>query len=547
MKELSVLQKDFVEALNYPSKKYRALALEPISVPRDPLITSYPQLPGKKISVKNFFYSLYFTAFDVRDYGPSILKFMKIFNSLSVKKVYLETYRDGYHADTRLLSSAKKSLEKEGFEVSGAVTPTHFSSKTSFNEFSSATGCYSDPAALKKLKAEFERAAAVFNEIIIDDWFFTVCRCPSCEKARGKKTKEEFRSKLILDASKKYIIAPAKKINKKVKLILKLPQWFGNYINNGYDIEKLAPLFDGISAGTEARDPLKTPFLPVHGSLLINYLRSIAPGKVTSAWFDPYMCTKETYCEQAYQSLLGGAKELILFSAGILAQPLVLPLAAELASQSEKFDRFSSFKNIFSVPVLRDPSAYDNEHFEQYLLSAGIPAYMRPPGKISEKIVVITAQSCPPSGIAKLFASLIKENKEIIITAQAALSAGRQFKIKKLKTPVKVKAIKYSGREEEPQGGLYITYDMQGLKNYVLANNAYPVIAFRKIKKTGVWILNLPHTKDEILSHTNAGLPAGHRVIFRLKGFTEALRSIFKGYANVNLYNKIKTFYKHTW
>ncbi len=212
--------RDFVESLNYPSKKLRPLGKEPISVPRDPLITGYTPFKGKKVSPKNFFYSLFFTAFDTRDYGPDIHRFMRIFSPLNIKKVYLESYRDGYTVPVEILEKAAEDLKKYGVEAAGAVTPTHFSDKQKYNENPSPTGCFLDREGNRKMKKVFELTAFVFNEIIVDDWFFTVCRCPACKKSKGKKSWEEFRAKTIQDAAKKYMINPAKSVNKKVNIIL---------------------------------------------------------------------------------------------------------------------------------------------------------------------------------------------------------------------------------------------------------------------------------------------------------------------------------------
>lgn len=115
----NVINRDFIDALSYPSKKTRPLGKEPLSVPRDPLITDYTPFNARTAVPKTFSYSLYFTAFDVRDYGPDIKKFIKIFSPLTLKKVYFETYRDGYTAGRDALAAAKKELEKEGIRVSG--------------------------------------------------------------------------------------------------------------------------------------------------------------------------------------------------------------------------------------------------------------------------------------------------------------------------------------------------------------------------------------------------------------------------------------------
>jgi hypothetical protein len=542
----NVIKKDPIDAFSYPSKKPRPLGKEPLSVPRDPMIEDFTPFEGGKAAPQNFFYSLYFTAFDVRDYGPDIKKFMKVFSPLSIKKAYLETYRDGYSADVKLLENLKKALEKEGVEVSGGITTTHFSDKAGFNSWPSASSCYTDRDALKRMKKEFETAAGIFDEIIIDDWFFTVCECPGCVKAKGKKDWGEFRGRLMADAAEKYMIAPAKKANKKVSLVLKLPQWYERFVDAGYDMERLLPLFPEIAVGTESRNPHNSEYMPVHGSLIFNYISRLATGKASKAWFDIYNCTKEVFAEQAYQSVLGGARELILFCAGILPQPLMRPLVAELIAATPKIDRLAHFKSLFKVPMIRRTNAVDSHKLEQYLQMAGIPLFVTPEKLPREKMVIMTGESCLPAERAKVFNAMVKGKKDMFITADFAAGAGRHFKIKKLETPVRIDSFKYNSREENVDARAYIDYDVQGGKETCLVNGAYSLVSCFKVKDSAVWVFNTPRSKGELSSRDGHRFNEGLRFLLRSSDALEALKAPFNTYVNVNLYDKIKTLYRHS-
>lgn len=541
----TVIQKDFVDTFSYPTKNPRPLGKEPLSVPRDPLINDYTPFNVAPVSPKNFFYSLYFTAFDVRDYGPDIKKYMKIFSPLNIKKAYLETYRDGYTVDKKTLQDAKKALEKDGIGVSGGITTTHFSDKGNFNPRPSPTSCYMDREGNRKMKKEFEFAAGIFDEIIIDDWFFTMCECPACAKAKGKKEWGDFRGKLMADVSEKYVIEPAKKANKKVKLILKLPQWYEKFMSSGYDLNRLLPLYDEIAVGTETRNPGTTRFMPVHGALLFNYISRLAPGKVKKAWFDIYNCDKSIYTEQAYQSVLGGAGELILFCAGILPQPDNRPIVEEMINSTEKIDRLSHFKSIFKVPLVRETNSEDSGKLEQYLLMAGIPLFITPDKEPKEKMVILTGQSCAPNERAKVFNSMVKAKKDMLMTAEFAAGAGRHFTIKKLEEPVRVESFKYNGREENVDAKTYVDYDVQGGREILLANGAYSILSYYKVKDSAIWVFNAPRSKGEITNHAGVKFSDGLRFLLRSRAFIEAIKSPFNTYVNVNLYGKIKTLYKY--
>ncbi len=537
-------QIEFCESLNYPSKNLRPFAKWPISVPKDPLITDFTPFKGKTISPKNFYYALFFTAFDVRDYGPIIKKYMKIFAPLSIKKVYLETYRDGYTVEQPLLESVKAELIEEGYEVSGAVTPTHFSDKVK-NSFPTASGCFTDKEANKKMKKVFEMTAGIFDEIIIDDWFFTACECSDCKKAKGKKTWQEYRSKLMSDVSKKFIMEPAKKVNPNVNIILKLPQWYERFYDRGYDLTKLIPIFDEIGVGTETRDFKQARFMPAYGSMFFKYMKQIAPGKVKKAWFDIYQCGKEIYTEQAFQSVLGGAQEIILFCAGIMPQPLMRPLVEELIEKTDKMGRLSSFGKIFTIPMIREANTYGDELLAQYFLMAGIPAYLTDKRNIKEKIVILTAQSARKEDFPALFAFLIKNRKNIVLTVEAAKYLKKYFEVEELEDHVQVETIAFRGTEEMLDDTIFINREIQNGKRIALVNNAYSLITGYKIKGSTVWVLNLPYTTDELEGHTGVKFSANFRYILHSPLMMKALRAPFEPYANLTLYEAIKTFYKY--
>lgn len=541
----SVPAKDFVDALSYPSKKNRPLALEPISVPRDPLITVYNPFKGKKVTPSNFTYSLIFTAFDVRDYGPEIKKFMKIFSNLDIKKVYLESYRDGYSAEPALLVKAKKELLSAGFAVLGCVTTTHLSDRAKYNEEAMASSCYTDGAAQKKLKAVFEETASIFDEIIIDDWFFTLCRCPECVKARGKKDWAEYRGKLMADTAKKSVIAPAKKANPKVKIILKLPQWYEGYSRAGYDLEKLLPLFDGICAGTETRDYNRASYMPVYGGMLMRYLSELAPEKVKSAWFDIYMCDEKIYTEQAYQSVLAGASEIILFCAGIMPQKENIPIVEKLIEKTAQIDRMKNFSGLYTVPFICTPGGSGDYGLHQYFLMAGIPIYLTPKTVLKEKIHVLSEQSAPAAARPALFNALLKRKKDMVVTAGFASSVKKYFNVTKLKKEIKADFFRHSGYDESVNSKIYMSTDVLKARNITLVNNAYPVLAYTKIKDSSVWILNLPYSKEEITTHMGTKENAGYRYMLRKKSITAPLKNLFMPYSNTNLYDKVKTYFRY--
>jgi hypothetical protein len=80
-------------------------------------------------------------------------------------------------------------------------------------------------------------------------------------------------------------------------------------------------MFDTIWVGTETRDPdnqqwgRKTQY---EAYFIMRWLGEIGGAKCGGGWFDPYGTSPATYVEQARQTVLGGAREALLFCYGSL-------------------------------------------------------------------------------------------------------------------------------------------------------------------------------------------------------------------------------------
>src|SRR5574341_689305 len=150
--------------------------------------------------------------------------------------------------------------------VSGCITPTKVGKSST--GWKNTISCYSDSATQERVKAIFEFAAGLFDEIMIDDFWFTDCACPECDQARQAKlvrignqsypvsgnTWEDYRCELMVRLSRDYVLAAAKRVNPKCKLIIKYPQWYDRFHERGYEILRETADFDWIWVGTETRD-----------------------------------------------------------------------------------------------------------------------------------------------------------------------------------------------------------------------------------------------------------------------------------------------------
>jgi len=265
--------------------------------------------------------STLFTAQNVRAYlsaDEGINKAIDWCKKTGVTHVFIESYRDRYTADRKVLRHAKSRFSAEGFEVSGCVTTTKIGKiSTGWNVIS----CYTDKATQDELQKIFEYTASIFDEIMIDDFLFTDCTCDQCRKARGDKTWADYRCGLMVKMSRDRILKPAGAVNPDVKIIIKYPQWYDNFHNRGYEVLRQTADYDKIWVGTETRDYGNRRWgkkVQYEAYYIMRWLGEIGGPKTGGGWFDPYGTTENTYVEQARQTVLGDAKEMLLFCYGSL-------------------------------------------------------------------------------------------------------------------------------------------------------------------------------------------------------------------------------------
>ncbi len=249
----------------------------------------------------------------------------------AVTKVYLEEFRGAYQAERDTLIKARERFRKEGFDVSGCVTTTKVGKPS--NRSKNTISCYTDKPTQEKVKAIFEFAASLFDEIMIDDFWFTDCTCDACDAARkartvtiGEKTYpvagdtwEDYRCELMVRLSRDCVLAAARKVNPKAQLIIKYPQWYDQFHERGYEVVRETADFDRIWVGTETRDYLDKRWggtVQYEGYFIMRWLGGIGGAKCGGGWYDWLGTTERTYVEQARQTILGGARESMLFCYG---------------------------------------------------------------------------------------------------------------------------------------------------------------------------------------------------------------------------------------
>lgn len=263
---------------------------------------------------ENFHVAVYCRAYETQQMGDlSWLepRWNELTRQVHIDKIYLETYRDtGNIVDDQTLNTAKKFFADRGIKTAGGITLT-VSERNRFETF-----CYTNPEHRQKVREIIEHTARHFDEIILDDFYFTNCKCELCIKAKGNQSWTDYRLDLLTKAAQELIIVPAKTVNPKVKMVIKYPNWYEHFQGLGFNLETEPKIFDGLYTGTETRDPVRSNqhLQQYLGYLIFRYFENIKPGGNGGGWVDTGgMAYIDRYAEQLWLTLFAKAPEITLF------------------------------------------------------------------------------------------------------------------------------------------------------------------------------------------------------------------------------------------
>lgn len=359
-------------------------------------------------------------------------------------KVYIEPYRDGETLEEDQLKMVKRVFEENKIEVAGAITTTcnNLSEGDADKYRFAGTYCFVNEKMRAHLVEKVEYIARHFDEFIIDDWFFTYCSCHECRTAKGSKSWEDFRTALMDDVSKNLVIAPAKRVNPNIKIIIKFPNWVESYQESGYNPDSQRKLYEYIYTGTETRNtPSSDQHLPRYLAYsLTRLMENYAPGRNMGCWFDPYGCSPiDIYLEQGYLSAFAKPKELTLFCWGSLYKNRVI---TPLGLQLEIIDKFlSQTGNPIGTPCYLPCMAQGEDHLEDFLGMAGVPLELVPDFPENAKAVFLTLQAHKDAEIMRKLEKFVAGGGKAIVTAGFIIRA-----LEKNDGITDMTSIRYNGR-----------------------------------------------------------------------------------------------------
>lgn len=366
---------------------------------------------------KNFKLASYLRAYDIHEMTDDELgvKLDEFMDKIHTDKIYIENHRGSITIPVERLKTVKALVESRGLITAGGITCT-----TLVNDIRKPaifdTYCYTDPDHRREALSLFSDLASVFDEIILDDFFFTACRCEMCINAKGKRSWKEYRLDLMEQFASESVKA-AKAVNPNVRFIIKYPNWYESYQEAGFNPGKQKDIFDGIFTGTETRTPYSQQHLQRYESFSIMRLMDhIAPNRNGGGWIDPFGSEQNMsyIIEQAEATLLGKAKELMLWN---------LPLFNSLNSLNalgQALIKIDNYLSMLGNPIgIKTWEPYDGDGEDQlynYLGMCGLAINPYPEFPEDATTVLFTESTAEREDSIEILEKYVRNGGNAIVT-----------------------------------------------------------------------------------------------------------------------------------
>jgi hypothetical protein len=359
------------------------------------------------------------------------------FRANQISRVYLDCLRGGHTPEESVLAGTQEYLGAHGIDVAAGLTPTRGSGRGSTH--GRHWLCYTSADTRRELADVSRFTAGLFDRIIVDDFLCTQCQCAECAHERSDRSWEEYYGELMAGVARECFIDPIKAENPDATVIIKYPQWYDRFHNFGYDVREHPTSFDEVWAGTEIRDPLVEYVAQYQAFANHTWLGSLSGQRMGGAWFDFINCYPEIYVEQAVQSILAGAREMIRFHYGPdLYEPdspctaALLHAIPVLTRLAEELDGREPEGVLFFKPPMSD--AGDEAYLPDTLGMLGLP--------------IIPTHVLPTSADAVCLAAHAASEPEIVSRAFSLAEAGATV----LLTPGFIRRLAHDARVLEMAG-----------------------------------------------------------------------------------------------
>lgn len=519
---------------------------------------------------KSYKVSIYARAYEVEKMGdPEYLEstWKLISSQMKVDRVYLETHRDLLVVPQSTIDAAKKFFKKHGVETAGGITYT-VNESNNFETF-----CYTNPEHRKKVQEIAEFTAKNFDTIILDDFFFTDCKCDLCIEAKGDMSWTDYRLKLMTEAGQNLVVAAAKKVNPNCKVIIKYPNWYDDFQGLGFDLEHGPKVFDGVWTGTETRDPAGAQHLQNYLSYnIITYYENLAPGRNGGGWVDAggINMSADRYAEQLWLTMFAKAREIALFdyrsAVGTAISPAfkapwqgtgtsfdwdemmhpksgVTPttLAGIAGYTLEKVDPIvAQLGNPLGIASYKCFHTGGDDFLQNYLGMIGLPMNILPYFPEDQKVVLLTEQAKSDPDLVKKIDAQLHRGGDVVITTgllEAIPEKIAQFAELTIDGLAMVNDFGRSGKSAKdiliPQVG-YFTNDtwetISAGKPLTGGTTGWPIMLRGKYSNGNIYVLTIPEDFSDLYEYPEKALNSIRATLGR------DLKARLEGPAKVSLF-----------
>ncbi|MEN6575850.1 MAG: hypothetical protein ABFD90_05855 [Phycisphaerales bacterium] len=347
---------------------------------------------------------------------------------MGITRLYVEVYRGGHAVSSEHLVFVRDWLQANGIEVVGGIATVPGGDVGVRQEGPLDWFNWQNARTQRDLAAIIRRTAPLFDTFIIDDFLCTGDVSAESKQAKGDRSWGEYRRALLTQVARSVFIEPARHVNPDITMIVKYPQWYDRFHLFGYDTQTLPRLFDRVWVGTETRGRNTQRFgfvQPYEGFINYRWLAGIAGEKIGAAWFDHGDCAEHDFLDQAYMSVLAGARELVFFNLGDVIQGH--PDHAQIVEQFDRLADLAAFVRthpIVGAPAYKPPNSdpAGDMYLMDFLGMLGVPLVPVHRFPESAPVMLLPAQAAADPDLLDRVKAALDRGANVIITTSLLLA-----------------------------------------------------------------------------------------------------------------------------
>lgn len=347
---------------------------------------------------------------------------LSLLKAHGITNVYLEVYRSGVVVPSELLRTVRDFFQDHGIQVVGGIVTVPGGDFGVRQQGRLGWFNWQAEKTQQDLERVMREAASIFDTFIVDDFLCTADTSQESKTAKGQRSWSQYRRDLLTQISQDVFITPAREVNPDITMIIKYPQWYDRFHLFGYDVARQPDLFDVVWVGTETRGQYTQRFgfvQPYEGFVNYRWLASRSGEKIGGAWFDHGDCDAQDFIEQAFQTVLAGAREIVIFNYdsfvyGHRGHHLLRREFEHLVELAQAVGHTP----VQGIPAYKPPNsdAGGDLYIMDYIGMLGVPLVPVATYPEQASTVFLPTQAAADSGIAAKIQTSLSRNCRIIVT-----------------------------------------------------------------------------------------------------------------------------------